>query len=54
MNNMPNQLGRYNLEFDRADRAFACHNGFTEGELDFNLNRDVKYRLSRKAERDDE
>ena len=39
---------------DEIDRALAAHYGFTEEELDFIINYDIKYRMGRDAEIDDE
>ncbi len=39
---------------DRIDQALARHYGFTKEELDFLLNYDIKYRLGRDAEGDDD
>jgi hypothetical protein len=38
---------------DEIDRVLASHYGFTEAELDFVLNYDIKYRAGRDAEGDD-
>jgi len=35
---------------DEIDRVLAAHYGFTEEELDFILNYDIKYRLGRESE----
>ena len=35
---------------DEIDRALAQHYGFTDKELDFIINYDIKYRMSRDAE----
>ena len=35
---------------DEIDRVLAAHYGFTEEELDFILNYDIKYRLGAEAE----
>jgi hypothetical protein len=40
--------------FDQIDRALARQYGFTDDELDFIVNYDIKYRLSRANEGDDE
>lgn len=37
---------------DRIDRVLAQHYGFTDGEIDFIINYDIKYRLGG-AEEDD-
>jgi hypothetical protein len=37
---------------DEIDRALAKHYGFTDEELDFIINYDIKYRLGQEAERD--
>ena len=39
---------------DDIDRMLAWHYGFTEEELDFIINYDIKYRMGRDAEDDDE
>jgi hypothetical protein len=39
---------------DEIDTVLAGHYGFTEEELDFILNYDIKYRLGRSTETDDE
>jgi hypothetical protein len=39
---------------DEIDRVFAQHYGFTEEELDFIINYDIKYRMGRDAESVDE
>ena len=39
---------------DRIDLALARHYGFTEEELDFIINYDIKYRMGRNAESDEE
>ena len=39
---------------DEIDRVLARHYGFTEEELDFIINYDIKYRTGRDAESDDE
>ena len=36
------------------DQVLAAHYGFTEEELDFIINYDIKYRMGRDAEADDE
>jgi len=38
---------------DEIDRVLAAHYGFTEEELDFIINYDIKYRMGRDAETDD-
>jgi hypothetical protein len=35
---------------DKIDQTLACHYGFTEEELDFIINYDIKYRMGRDAE----
>jgi hypothetical protein len=40
--------------FDEIDRALARQYGFTDEELDFIINYDIKYRLSRANEGDDD
>ena len=37
-----------------SDTVLAGHSGFTEEELDFILNYDIKYRLSRSSDSEDE
>lgn len=39
---------------DEIDRLLATHYGFTDEELDFIINYDIKYRMGRDAEADDE
>jgi hypothetical protein len=39
---------------DKIDSVLASHYGFTEEELDFIVNYDIKYRLGRDTEADDE
>ncbi len=39
---------------DEIDTVLAKHYGFTEGELDFILNYDIKYRLGRGADNEEE
>jgi hypothetical protein len=39
---------------DEIDRVLAAHYGFTDEELDFIINYDIKYRMGRDAESDDE
>jgi hypothetical protein len=39
---------------DEIDRALARHYGFTDAELDFIINYDIKYRMGRETEREDE
>ena len=39
---------------DEIDTVLAGHYGFTAAELDFNLNYDIKYRLGRSTETDEE
>jgi hypothetical protein len=39
---------------DEIDRVLAAHYGFTDEELDFIINYDIKYRMGRDAETDDE
>jgi hypothetical protein len=38
---------------DQIDRVLAVHYGFSEEELDFIINYDIKYRMGREAEDDD-
>ena len=38
---------------DEIDRVLARHYGFTDEELDFIINYDIKYRLGRDAEIED-
>jgi len=40
--------------FDQIDRVPAAHYGFTKEELDFIINHNIKYRMGRHAELDDE
>ena len=46
--------GKSKLILDEIDGVLARHYGFTAEELDFILNYDIKYRLGRNAESDDE
>jgi hypothetical protein len=39
---------------NEIDRVLAAHYGFTDEELDFIINYDIKYRMGRDAEADDE
>jgi hypothetical protein len=39
---------------DEIDRVLAAHYGFTDEELDFIINYDIKYRMGRETELDDE
>ena len=39
---------------DKIDTVLAGHYGFTAEELDFILNYDIKYRLGRSTETDEE
>ncbi|MDQ3775361.1 MAG: hypothetical protein M3461_13925 [Pseudomonadota bacterium] len=39
---------------DEIDQVLARHYGFTEEELDFIINYDIKYRMGRNAEGGDE
>jgi hypothetical protein len=39
---------------DEIDQVLAAHYGFTDEELDFIINYDIKYRMGREAELDDE
>lgn len=39
---------------DQIDQALACHYGFTDQELDFILNYDIKYRLGHDTENEEE
>lgn len=45
---------RSKVIIDEVDRVLACHYGFSPEELDFIINYDVKYRLGRDAEADDD
>ena len=38
---------------DEIDWVLARHYGFSEEELDFIINYDIKYRMGREAERED-
>jgi len=41
----------YTIFFDDGiDKILAKHYGFTEGELDFIINYDIKYRMGRELE----
>jgi hypothetical protein len=39
---------------DEIDRVLAEHYGFTDAELDFIINYDIKYRMGREAEGEEE
>ena len=39
---------------DKIDRMLAAHYGFTKEELDFIINYDIKYRMAREEEPNDE
>jgi hypothetical protein len=39
---------------DESDRVLAAHNGFTHEELNFIINYDIKYRMGRDTELEDE
>jgi len=39
---------------DKADTAFAKHYGFNDEELDFIINYDIKYRMGKELESEDE
>jgi hypothetical protein len=39
---------------DEIDRVLAVHYGFTDEELDFIINYDIKYRMGRDAEHEEE
>ena len=39
---------------DEIDRVLAAHYGFTDEELDFIINYDIKYRMGRDAESEEE
>ena len=39
---------------DEIDRVLAAHYGFTDEELDFIINYDIKYRMGRDAESDED
>ena len=40
--------------FNEIDRVLAAHYGFTDEELDFIINYDIKYRMGRDAENEEE
>ena len=42
--------GRSKAMMDEIDRVLAKHYGFTEEELDFIINYDIKYRLGQEGE----
>ena len=48
------RIGESKAILDEIDTVLARHYGFTEEELDFILNYDIKYRLGRSTESDDE
>jgi hypothetical protein len=39
---------------DEIDQVLAAHYGFTDEELDFIINYDIKYRMGREAESEEE
>jgi hypothetical protein len=39
---------------DRIDRVFAAHYGFTDEELDFIINYDIKYRMGLSGQEEEE
>ena len=39
---------------DQIDRVLAAHYGFTDEELDFIINYDIKYRIGRDAESEED
>ena len=39
---------------DKIDQVLGGHYGFTEGEVDFVINYDIKYRMGRDADDEDE
>ena len=47
-------VGKSKPIIDEIDRVLAEHYGFTEEELDFIINYDIKYRMGRDADVDDE
>ena len=42
--------GKSKPVIDEIDRVLALHYGFTDEELDFIINYDIKYRMGRDAE----
>ena len=48
------RLSKSKDNIDEIDRVLAAHYGFTEEELDFILNYDIKYRMGREAESEEE
>ena len=42
------------FKIDEIDKVLACHYGFTEEELDFIINYDIKYRMGLCKAGDDE
>ncbi|MFM6269384.1 MAG: hypothetical protein ACKPFA_23210, partial [Dolichospermum sp.] len=49
------QFNMRNCKFiiDEIDKILAEHYGFTEEELDFIINYDIKYRMGKELEEDD-
>ena len=46
--------GKSKAKIDKIDKALAEHYGFTDEELDFIINYDIKYRMGRKLDDDDD
>ena len=42
------------ISLRKINQALAAHYGFTDEELDFLINYDIKYRMGRDAENDEE
>ena len=50
-----NNIGQQKLSFiDEIDKVLAEHYGFTNEELDFIINYDIKYRMGKGLEGEDE
>jgi Eco57I restriction-modification methylase len=48
------KIQKSKLILDEIDRVLAAHYGFTDEELDFIINYDIKYRMGRDAENEEE
>ena len=48
------EIVELNHILDEIDRVLAAHYGFTDEELDFIINYDIKYRMGRDAENEEE
>ncbi len=47
---LPQETNSNSSDFDEIDRALAQHYGFTDEELDFIINYDIKYRMGQDAD----